>query len=122
MAHQAMTHHAMAHHAISFVLYLVSVLIAIRIVPGIRARSLWGGLIFAVVFAILGKLLFGILTLIALPVVVLTFGLFLLVINAFIFWLADKLVSSVEVDGFGSAFLGSLVVSLVNWGFHLVLR
>jgi putative membrane protein len=53
--------------------------------------------------------------------VLITLGLFLIVINGFLFWLADKVVKGVEVDGFGSAILGSLVTSLVSWGIMFVL-
>jgi len=51
-----------------------------------------------------------------------TLGLFLIVINGFLFWLADKVVKGVEVDGFGSAILGSLVTSVLSWAMLYVLR
>ncbi len=60
-------------------------------------------------------LLHTVLVILALPFILLTLGLFLLVINGFLFWLADKIVNGVEVDGFGSAVLGSLVTSVVSW-------
>jgi putative membrane protein len=50
-----------------------------------------------------------------------SFGLFIFVINAFLFWLADKLVDGVEVDGFGSALLGSIVTSLFGVAAHWLL-
>lgn len=110
------------HHLLSFVGFFVAVLITAKVVPGIRVKSLGGALLFALVFAILEKLLFYPLTLITLPFVILSFGLFLIVINAFLFWLADKLVENVEVDGFGAALLGSVLVSVLNWGIHHLIR
>jgi putative membrane protein len=92
----------------------LAVLVAAKIVPGLRVRSFGSALIFAIVLGILAKILYAFLVVISLPFIVFSFGLFLLVINAFLFWLADKLVGGVKVDGFGSAFLGSLVMSLIT--------
>lgn len=99
----------------------VSVFLAAKIVPGVRVRSFGSALIFAVVLAVLDKLLFKLLVILGLPLVLVSFGLFILIINAFLFWLADKLVDGVEVDGFGSAFLGSLVTSLLGVVAHWLL-
>jgi putative membrane protein len=106
--------HGLALHLIHLVVYAAAVLIAARIVPGIRVRSFGSALLFAFAFAVLDKLLFTLLVIVSFPAVVLTFGLFILVINAFLFWLADKLVDGVEVDGAWPAFLGALVTSLLN--------
>jgi putative membrane protein len=109
-----MGHQGLAYHAVHLVVLAVAVLIAARIVPGIRARSFGGALLFALVFAVLDKLLFWVLAILAFPAIILTFGLFIFVINGFLFWLADKLVEGVEVDGLFSATLGALVTSVVN--------
>ena len=42
-------------------------------------------------------------------------GLFLIVINGFLFWLADKIVEGVEVDGFGACVLGSVITTVISW-------
>ncbi len=105
----------MIHHLIQFLVTALAVLFAAKVVPGVRAKSLGSAFVFAVVLAILSKLLFGLLVVLSLPFILVTFGLFLIVINAFLFWLADKLVDGVEVDGFGAAILGSLVTSTITW-------
>jgi putative membrane protein len=51
----------------------------------------------------------------SLPFLVLTLGLFYLVILTFCFWLAGKIAPGFEVDGALPAFLGALVLALVNW-------
>ncbi len=112
----------MAHHVISFLAFTVAVLAAARVVPGIKVKSFGSALLFALVFALLNKLLFLPLAVMTFPLLVLTLGLGIIVINAFIFWLADKLVSGVEVRSFGSALVGSLVATLVNWAIMVVLR
>ena len=72
---------------------------------------LWIGLIFGVVNAIVGP----VLRLLSLPFVVLTLGLFLLVINAALLGLTAALTYRLEIDGFGTAVLGGLVLALVGW-------
>lgn len=103
-------------------LFALSFMITARIVPGIKIRSFGSAVMFAAVFAVLDSLLFGILAFFTLPLVILTLGLFLLVIRAGLFLLADKLVEGVEIDGFFPALLGSLLTaglnSLINWLIH----
>ena len=112
----------MIHHLIQLLVTAVAVLISAKIVPGIRVLSFGSAVVFAFVLAILNVILGKVLVLLALPFVLLTLGLFLLVINGFLFWLADKAVKGVEVDGFGSAILGSLVTSVISWAILYVLR
>lgn len=71
-------------------------------------------LLVAVVLAFLNTIVKPILTIISLPITVFTLGLFLLAINAIIILFADKLVDGFKVDGFFTALLFSLVLSLVN--------
>jgi putative membrane protein len=105
----------MIHHLVHVLVTALAVLLTAKVVPGVRARSFGGAFVFAVVLAILNKLLFKLLVFLSLPFVLITFGLFILVINAFLYWLADKVVDGVEVDGAGAAFLGSLVTSAITW-------
>ena len=110
----------MIHHLVHILVTALAVLLTAKVVPGVRARSFGGAFVFALVLAILNKLLFKLLVVLSLPFVLLTFGLFLIVINAFLFWLADKIVDGVEVDGPGAALLGSIVTSLVTWAVFVV--
>jgi putative membrane protein len=101
--------------AIQFVIYAVSVLLAAKLVRGIKVRSFGSALVFAVVIAILDVLLWKLLVLLTLPLVAITLGIFILVINAFLFKLADKLVSGVSIERFSSAFWGALITAIINW-------
>jgi putative membrane protein len=56
------------------------------------------------------------MVLLTLPLTVLSFGLFLLVVNAFMLWLVAALVPGIRVQGFGAAFVGSLLLTLLNLG------
>jgi putative membrane protein len=111
----------MVHHLVHFACFVAAVLLTAKIVPGIRVKSLGSAIFFSFVFALLDKLLFIPLVAASFPLVLISLGLFIVIINAFLFWLADKIVSGVEIDGFGTAILGSIVVSALNWGItHLL--
>ena len=72
---------------------------------------LWIGLLFGVVNAIVGP----ILRLLSLPFVVLTLGLFLLVVNAALLGLTALITDRLEVDGFITALLGGLILAIAGW-------
>lgn len=81
----------------------------------IEARSFEGALLFALLLGILNAFLRPILLLLSLPLTLLTLGLFTLVVNALVFWVATLIEVGVRVDGFVGAFLGALVVSVVSF-------
>jgi putative membrane protein len=72
---------------------------------------LWIGLIFGVVNAIAGP----VLRLLSLPFVVLTLGLFLLVVNAALLAITAGITDRLTVEGFGTAILGGLILAVVGW-------
>ncbi|MGP3941227.1 phage holin family protein [Streptomyces sp. 6N106] len=79
----------------------------------------------ALVFGVVNVVVKPIVKLLAFPLFILTLGLVTLVINALMLlltsWLAGKLDLSFHVDGFGTAVLGGLIVSIVAWALHVVL-
>jgi putative membrane protein len=81
--------------------------------------------IVALIFGVVNFVVKPLLKFISLPLMVLTLGLFTLVINALMLmltsWVADNLDVSFHVDGFGTAFLGGLIISIVAWALHMVL-
>ena len=94
--------------------------VAVRFVPGIAYTGTPLMLLcVAVVFGVVNTIVKPIVTLLSIPAVLLTLGLFLLVINAFMLWLTGWLSTSLglgfQVQGIGAAFLGAIVVSLVSW-------
>jgi uncharacterized membrane protein YvlD (DUF360 family) len=72
---------------------------------------LWIALLFALVNAIAGTLL----RLLSLPFIVLTLGLFLLLVNAAVLALTAGLTDRLQVDGFGTAVLGGLLLAIGGW-------
>ena len=78
---------------------------------GIYGTYLWIGLIFGAVNAVVGP----ILRLLSLPFVLLTLGLFLIVINAALLGLTALLTDRLTIDGFGTALIGGLILAVVGW-------
>ena len=72
---------------------------------------LWIALIFAVVNAVVGP----VLRLLSFPFVLVTLGLFLLVVNAALFGITAALTDRLQVDGFGPAILGGLLLAIGGW-------
>lgn len=100
---------------IRWLILTASILAAAYLVPGIQAGSFFSAFAAAAVLGILNALLRPVLIILTLPVTVLSMGLFLFVINALLLMMVSGVVGSFHVFGFGSALLGSLVISLVGW-------
>lgn len=99
---------------IRLLLTAVVVVLLAKFLPGVAVAGYVTAIIVAVVLAILNLIVKPILVLFTLPVTILTFGLFLLVINAVIILLADSFISGFNVDGFWVALIFSLLLSLVQ--------
>lgn len=96
----------------------LSVLFVGWVIPGISIASFATALIAAAVIALVNVFIKPILILLTLPINILTLGLFVLVINAVLFMFVAYLVPGVEVDGFWSAFLGALILSILSIGLN----
>jgi putative membrane protein len=100
-----------------YVLTRFDVLSGLNVLPnpdaplGEAGTYLWIGLLFGVVNAIAGP----VLRLFSLPFVVLTLGLFLLIINAALLGLTAAISDRLTVDGFGTAVIGGLILAIVGW-------
>jgi putative membrane protein len=89
--------------------------LAAYLIPGVIVRSVPALLIAALVLGLVNALVRPVLTILTLPITIITLGLFYLVVNGAAFGLAAALVPGFEIAGFGSAILGALIVSLVSW-------
>ncbi|MGN9755603.1 phage holin family protein [Streptomyces sp. SD31] len=82
-------------------------------------------IVVALIFGVVNFLVKPIVKLLSLPLLILTLGLFTLVVNALMLlltsWLADKLDLSFHVEGFWTAVLGGLIISIVSWALNVVL-
>ncbi len=99
------------------------------LVPGIyveEGNALAVFIVMAVILGLVNAIVRPILTLLSCPLIILTLGLFLLVVNALSLWLASYIAVNwfglgFVVDGFWPAFLGSIVISLVSFILSLLL-
>ena len=85
------------------------------IFTSIKVASIPAALVAAAVIGLLNAIVRPILVLLTLPATLLTLGLFILVINALLFWFAAYAVEGFTVAGFWPAFWGALVYSLITW-------
>ena len=92
----------------------VALMFLAYLLPGIVVKSFGSALLAAAVIALLNSIVRPILIVLTLPVTVVTLGLFLLVINALMFWLAGSMLSGFEVSSFWWALAGALVYSLLS--------
>lgn len=81
--------------------------------PGLSFTSYWSVLVTSLILGFLNALVRPILILLTLPINILTLGLFTLIINAIIFWLAGTIVKGFNITSFSAAFWGALVYSLI---------
>lgn len=90
------------------------VMLLANFLPGVSVAGFGTALIVAVVLGLLNIFVKPILVLFTLPVTIITFGLFLLVVNAIVILLCDYIVGGFEVSSFLTALLFSLILSIVQ--------
>ncbi len=106
----------MLHALLQIALNGVALLIAAKLVPGIHYEG-------SILYLLLAGLVLGLVNLIVKPIVsffsfpliLLTLGLFYLVINGLVLYVADFLLSGLQVDGCMPAIVGGFVIALFNW-------
>jgi len=93
-----------------------AVWIVTALVPGVRVtEGIENYLIIAAIFALINVLVKPVLTLLSFPLLLLTLGLFLIMINAALFGLTAWLTDRLSVDGIGPAVIAALIISVVTW-------
>jgi putative membrane protein len=97
---------------IKLLLTAVAVVVLAKILPGVAVEGYGSAIIVAIVIALLRFIVKPILVILTLPVTIITFGLFLLIINAIIILMADYFVDSFVVSSIWWALLFSLLLSL----------
>lgn len=117
---------------IRIVLNAVAVWVATLIVGGVdvttenTGRKIGTLVVVGAIFGLVNATIKPVAKLLSLPLLLLTLGLFALVLNALLFWLTAVVSGAVgapfEVDGFWAAFWGAIVVSLVSWLLSIVVK
>ena len=104
------------------ILSAVAVILIAKILPGVSLDNYTTAIIVAAVIAILNVLVKPILIIFTLPITIVTLGLFLLIINAIIIVLADKLIDGFGVSSIWTALLFSILLSILQSILHSLLK
>lgn len=99
---------------IRWILSAVALLVVADIVPGFHVRSIGAALLAALVIGFVNATLGLLLKVVTLPLTILTFGIFLLIVNALMLEVSAWFVPGFSVRGFAAAFWGALVLSVIH--------
>ena len=100
--------------------YSLAIVFVAWIIPGISVANFLTAMLVCIVMALINAFIKPILMFISFPINFLTLGLFSLVINALLFMLAGAVTPGFTVDGFLSALLGSVLLSLFAMGIERI--
>jgi len=100
---------------IRWIVITTAILLAAVILPGIHVESLAAALAAAAILGIINTFMRPVLLILTLPLTILTLGLFAFIINALMLLLVSAFVPGFKIDGFGWAFLGALLISVISW-------
>lgn len=106
-----------------WILLTISLAGTAALLPGVQVSGgVWPVLWTAALFALVNVLIGTLLRIITLPLMLLTLGLFTIVVNAVVLWLTDVLTDSLEVDGFWAGLFGALCITVLAAILHLLVR
>jgi putative membrane protein len=97
-----------------WILNAVALLVVAYVLPGIVVASFGSAMLAALVLGLINSLVKPVLILLTLPITVVTLGLFLLVLNALMFWMAGSILKGFQVNGFWWAVGGAILYSLIS--------
>lgn len=103
-----------------FVVFTLAVIAAAYFVPGVFVEGVVPALIGGALLTIIHSVIKPVIKVITLPINLITFGLFALVLNGVFFWFVSTLISGFAVSDFVSAVWGAVVVSIVSWLFNMI--
>jgi|DewCreStandDraft_5_1066085.scaffolds.fasta_scaffold00139_74 putative membrane protein len=104
---------------VRFIINALALVVADALVAGIRIEGWQAYTVLAIVLGLVNAVAKPVLEILTCPLIILTLGLFLLVLNAAMLglaaWIAGGLGADVHIDGFGAAFVGAIIISIVSW-------
>ena len=100
----------------------LAIWLAAQLIDGIELTgNLWQALLVALIFGLINAVIKPILVFFSAPLIVVTLGIFTLVLNALLLLLTSWLTDALTVSGFWAALLGALVITAISWGLGLLL-
>ncbi len=100
---------------IKLAINVLTLMVVATVLPGFQVASWWTAIVAAVVIGLFNTLLKPILIIITLPVTIVTFGIFALILNVILLRLAAVVVPGFVIDGWITAFVASVLLSLISW-------
>ena len=105
----------MRHFVFRWIATTIAVMVAAALIHGIRYDSIGSLIGAALLLGILNAFVRPVLLILSAPLILLTLGFFILIVNGLMLLLVPTLVHGFHVDSFGSAFWGAIVIGLVSW-------
>jgi putative membrane protein len=106
---------AMRHFVIRWLITTVAVMVASAFISGIRYDSMGALIGAALLLGILNAFVRPVLLILGAPLILLTLGLFILIVNGLMLYWVPGIIGGFHVDGYGSAFWGAIVIGIVSW-------
>jgi len=103
-----------------FIVFTLAIVASAYFVSGVFVEGIVPALIAGALLTLIHSIIKPIIKVITLPINLVTFGLFALVLNGIFFWFVSTLINGFSVSDFVSAVWGAVVVSIINWLFNLI--
>ena len=97
---------------------VLALLVVEYLVPGFELSGFQAAIVAAIVIGMVNTLIRPILQIIALPITIMSFGIFAFLINVVLLWVVSKFITGFEIVNFTTAIVASIVLSLVSWFLH----
>jgi putative membrane protein len=110
----------MVHLLLVWIVSAAALMVTAYVVPGFKIHSFGSAMWASVLVGLLNMLIRPILLFLTLPINLLTLGLFTFVVNAIVLRMAAGLLKGFDIDGWGSAIIGAVVLVLVNYLFFMM--
>jgi putative membrane protein len=98
-----------------WILISIAVFATSKLIDGVIVDPLWVAFVVGACLTLFNMFIKPIVNILTLPINAITLGLFSLVVNGALFWYLGTLIKGFSVDGFYAAFVGALLVSIINW-------
>src|SRR6266446_9753578 len=105
----------MRHFVFRWIATTIAVMVAAALIHGIRYDSIGSLIGAALLLGILNAFVRPVLLILSAPLILLTLGFFILIVNGLMLLFVPNIVSGFHVDSFGSAFWGAIVISIISW-------
>jgi len=85
-----------------------------RMMPGIRVAGYGTALLVAVIYGLINVTLGSILKILTIPFIIISVGVFLLLINTFLLWLTDQILEDFEIEDMGTTFIAAVIITIAD--------